>query len=86
VATDVGDARAIVGTHGEVVPPGEPESLAAGWTRLRQRLARDPGLRQAARTAIVADFGLEAMVLRSETVLAQIVAGRPATEIAREFA
>jgi glycosyltransferase involved in cell wall biosynthesis len=86
VATDVGDARAIVGTYGEVVPPGEPESLAAGWTRLRQRLAQDPGLREAARATIVASYGLDAMVLRSETVLAQLVAGRPAAEIAREFA
>jgi hypothetical protein len=68
------------------VPPGEPESLAAGWTRLRQRLAQDPGLREAARATIVASYGLETMVLRSETVLAQLVAGRPATEIAREFA
>jgi glycosyltransferase involved in cell wall biosynthesis len=86
VATDVGDARAIVGTYGEVVPPGEPESLAAGWTRLRQRLAQDPSLREAARAAIVASYGLDAMVLRSEAILAQLVAGRPAAEIAREFA
>jgi glycosyltransferase involved in cell wall biosynthesis len=85
-ATDVGDARAIVGTYGEVVPPGEPESLAAGWTRLRQRLAQDPSLREAARAAIVASYGLDAMVLRSEAILAQLVAGRPAAEIAREFA
>jgi glycosyltransferase involved in cell wall biosynthesis len=86
VATDVGDARAIVGAYGEVVPPGEPELLAAGWTRLRQRLAQDSGLRAAARAAIVASYGLDAMVLRSETILAQLAAGRPATEIAREFA
>jgi glycosyltransferase involved in cell wall biosynthesis len=86
VATDVGDARAIVGAYGEVVPPGEPELLAAGWTRLRLRLVQNPGLRAAARGAIVAGYGLDAMVLRSEAILAQLVAGRPATEIAREFA
>jgi glycosyltransferase involved in cell wall biosynthesis len=86
VATDVGDARAIVGAYGEVVPPGEPKSLAAGWTKLRQRLAQDPGLREAARAAIVASYCLDAMVLRSEAILAQLVAGRPATEIACEFA
>jgi glycosyltransferase involved in cell wall biosynthesis len=86
VATDIGDARAIVGAYGEVVQPGEPEALAAGWTRLRRRLAQDLGLRQAARAAIVASYGLDAMVLRSETVLAQLVAGRLASEIAREFA
>jgi glycosyltransferase involved in cell wall biosynthesis len=85
VATDIGDARAIVGAYGEVVPPSEPDLLAAGWSKLRLRLAQDAGLREAARTAVVASYGLDAMVLRSETILAQLVAGRPAAEIAREF-
>jgi glycosyltransferase involved in cell wall biosynthesis len=86
VATDVGDAGMIVGANGEVVPPGAPELLAAGWTRLRQRLAQDPGLGATARAAIVASYGLDAMVGRSEAILAQLVAGRPAPEIAHEFA
>ena len=86
VATDVGDTGAIVGAHGEVVPPGRPDLLCAGWTRLRRRLAKNPDLRTAARDAIVANYGLDAMVRRSEDVLSQLVANRPAGEIAREFA
>jgi glycosyltransferase involved in cell wall biosynthesis len=86
VATDVGDARAIIAAHGEVVPPGTPEGLAQAWARLRQRLAQDARLREAARASIVAGCGLDAMVCRTEVTLAQLVAGRPAPEIARELA
>lgn len=86
VATDVGDTGPIIGAHGEVVPPGRPDLLCAGWARLRQRLAENPDLRRSARDAIVANYGLDAMVRRSEAVLAQLISGRPAEEIAREFA
>ncbi len=86
VATDVGDTGAIVGAHGEVVPPARPDLLCAGWARLRRRLADDPDLRTAARNSIVANYGLDGMVRRTEAVLSQLVAGRPADEIAREFA
>jgi len=65
-ATDVGDVRPIVGELGEVVPPQNPELLCAGWDRLRRRLAHDPGMRQAARGTIVANYGLDAMVRRTE--------------------
>jgi len=34
----------------------------------------------------VANYGLDAMVRRSEAVLTQLISGRPAEEIAREFA
>jgi glycosyltransferase involved in cell wall biosynthesis len=86
VGTDVGDVRAIVGEFGEVVAPKHPELLRAGWSRLRLRLAQEPGLREGARRAIVANFRVEAMVQRTEEALSQLHAGRPASEIAREFA
>jgi glycosyltransferase involved in cell wall biosynthesis len=86
VATDVGDVRPIVGELGEVVPAKNPELLCAGWDRLRQRLARDRGLRQAVRGTIVANFGLDAMVRRTEDILTRLTADRPADEIARQFA
>jgi glycosyltransferase involved in cell wall biosynthesis len=86
VATDVGDVRPIVGGLGEVVIPNDPDRLRAGWDRLRQRLAREPGLRDAARGAIVAKYGLDAMVRRNEEILTRLTADCPAEEIAREFA
>jgi glycosyltransferase involved in cell wall biosynthesis len=86
VATDIGDVRPIVGALGEVVPPRHPELLSAGWDRLRRRLAQDRGLGLAARGGIVANYGLDAMVARTEDVLAKLVAGRPAEQIARQFA
>jgi glycosyltransferase involved in cell wall biosynthesis len=86
VATDVGDVRPIIAEIGETVPPETPELLCAGWDRLRWRLAQNQSLRQVARDTIVANYGLDAMVRRTEDVLIRLTAGRPADEIARQFA
>jgi len=85
-ATDAGDVRLIIGELGEVVPPKDPDRLCAAWRRLRQRLAQDPGLRNGARDRIVANYSVDTMVRRTEDTLSQLAAGRPAQEIAREFA
>jgi glycosyltransferase involved in cell wall biosynthesis len=85
-ATDIGDVRAIIGGLGEVVAPKNPELLCAAWRRLRQRLAREPGLRKEARDGIVANYGLDTMVRRTEDILSQLTAGRRAQDITREFA
>jgi glycosyltransferase involved in cell wall biosynthesis len=85
-ATDVGDVRPIVGDLGEVVPARSPDLLCAGWDRLRRRLAQDPGLRQATRNSIVANYGLEAMVRRTEDILTRLMAEQLANEIAQQFA
>jgi len=85
-ATDVGDVRLITGELGEVVPPKNADLLCAAWRRLRQRLAQDPGLRNDARDRIVANYSVDTMVRRTEETLSQLTAGRPAREIAREFA
>src|SRR5262249_21994255 len=68
-ATDVGDVRAIAGSTGEVVSPKDPDALCAAWQRLRARRAREPALGEAARAAIVSNYGLEIMVRRTEDVL-----------------
>jgi glycosyltransferase involved in cell wall biosynthesis len=84
--TDVGDVRLITGELGEVVPPKNPDLLCSAWRRLRQRLAQDPGLRYEARDRIVVNYSLDTMVRRTEDILSQLTDGRPAQEIAREFA
>ena len=83
VATDIGDARAIIGGNGEVVAPSDPAALCAGWARLRQRL--DPALRAAARDSIIATYGLEVMTDRTEMILSGLISTAPAKMRAREL-
>jgi glycosyltransferase involved in cell wall biosynthesis len=69
VATDSGDAAAIIGPTGEVVPPGDASALAAAWERLatagpEARRRRGAG----ARARIVEHYGLTAMVRRYEAL------------------
>jgi hypothetical protein len=42
-------------------------------------------MRDDVRSSIVADYGLAAMVRRSEDILTQLTAGHHAQQIAREF-
>jgi glycosyltransferase involved in cell wall biosynthesis len=73
VATDVGDARTIVGELGEVVPPKRAELLCTGWQRLQQRLAQDASLHDAVRKTIIANYNVETMVERTEDILLRVV-------------
>jgi glycosyltransferase involved in cell wall biosynthesis len=70
VATDVGDAREILGECGMVVPPSNPEALAAGILDLieRQRLER-ASLGAGARQRIAKRFSTETMVRSTEAAL-----------------
>jgi len=65
VATDVGDAREIVGPTGTVVPPSDPNALRDALDALR---ALDDDAfaerRRAARARIVDEFGIDRMVDR----------------------
>jgi len=83
VATDVGDAREIIGAAGIVVPLGDPAALAAGWERL---IALGPDGRRAlgatSRVRIVENYGLAAIVTRYEALYQSIVS--PAASDAAE--
>jgi glycosyltransferase involved in cell wall biosynthesis len=67
VVTDVGDAAALVGDTGRVVPPGDPRALAAAWEDL---LEAGPAVRErlgaAARRRIESEFTLPKMVSKYE--------------------
>ena len=69
VVTDVGDSARIVGSTGEVVPPRNPEALAAGLLRLLDRLRHELDLGHRARQRIVAEFSVERMLERTEHAL-----------------
>ena len=65
VATDVGDAKLLIGATGRVVPPRNPVALAAAWDEI---LALNPGHRAAmgaaARERIVGNYSLQAVIER----------------------
>jgi glycosyltransferase involved in cell wall biosynthesis len=58
VATDVGDARRIVGNAGRIVPPDDAEALAGAVTALRDDAATRCAMGKAARTRVEAEFSL----------------------------
>jgi len=69
VVTDVGDSRLIVGNTGAVVPPKDPEALAAGWSAMAKRLEDDPKVRGDACTRIETQFSLANLVARTSARL-----------------
>jgi len=76
VATDVGDARRILGDTGLVVPPGDPEALGKAVRSLlmepeEKRLRR----REEARQRIEERFSVELMVKRTFDLLSEQIEG-----------
>jgi glycosyltransferase involved in cell wall biosynthesis len=71
VVTDVGDSALVVGDTGVVVPPRNPQALAAGWVALADRMTQDPQLGNAARARIESRLSLSALIRdTSEALLA----------------
>ena len=76
VATDVGDGAEIVGGAGVVVPPEDPERLAAAWVDLIDRgpaARRDLG--SAGRARIAGSYSLARAVRRYERLYASVARG-----------
>jgi glycosyltransferase involved in cell wall biosynthesis len=71
VATDVGDCRKIVGDCGAIVPTGDPKALAQACETLINTGLHEIGAR--ARARVVAEFGLEEMRARYQSLYRSLV-------------
>jgi glycosyltransferase involved in cell wall biosynthesis len=79
VATDVGDSKLIIGATGFVVPPRNPEALAAGFERmLALDLDARSALGKAARARVCERFDLGAVTRRYEQLYTRLVANKAA--------
>jgi len=75
VVTDVGDSACIVGDTGLVVPPKDPEALYNGWKRILALSQSDRELLgKTSRARIVAEFSVNQLVERTQTVLEELLA------------
>ena len=76
VVTDVGDSALIVGETGVVVPPRDPEALAAGWRRLLLDTSREGRLQLglAARQRIAERYSIEKVAAQYEDLYRQMAA------------
>jgi glycosyltransferase involved in cell wall biosynthesis len=63
VVTDIGDSALLVGKTGLIVPPRDPEALAAAWADLLPMPTEDRrALGRHARQRILDNYSLEKMV------------------------
>ncbi len=73
VVTDVGDAAMIVGETGRVVPPHNPDALAAAWVEILSLDApRRERLGQAARARVEAHFEIGRVVARYQALYEEV--------------
>jgi len=78
VATDVGDARQVIGETGLIVPPGDPAALANAWRQMIEAGAeRRAALGLAARQRIAERFSLETALRRYQAIYESLVERAP---------
>ena len=77
VATSVGGVPSIIGNEetGLLVPPGDPEALAAGIDRLLDNPQLAAALGEQGRDRVESEYGLEAMVRATEAVYSEVLHG-----------
>jgi glycosyltransferase involved in cell wall biosynthesis len=74
VATDVGDARDVIGPTGLIVPPGDDHALADGIVRLCAEVRTDGETSLASRERIMNHFSIDAMVTGFEDQFRRLIA------------
>jgi glycosyltransferase involved in cell wall biosynthesis len=77
VVTDVGDSASIVGKTGVVVPPQDPEALAAAWLRVLDMDAEEHRtLGERARRRVEERYSLKRVAAAYETLYAELAVRR----------
>ncbi|SRR5258706_4619629 len=80
VATDVGDARQLIGSLGEIVPPQDPEALRNAILALFNRLELDgTNLREEVARRINEQFNMSKLVSRTVDVLNEVFSAKVVT-------
>jgi glycosyltransferase involved in cell wall biosynthesis len=76
VATDVGDARVLIGDHGRIVPPRDHVALAGAireWLEMPEPVRQSH--RRGARERIVENFALQRVAAKYEDLYARLATG-----------
>ena len=80
VVTDCGDAALIAGGCGEHCPPEDPKAFAEAVERMMIRVEADPeGVSERCRRRIGDNYGVKAMVGRTEALLRSMISSNPAS-------
>lgn len=78
VVTDLGDSAWVVSNTGRVVPPRNPQALAEAWQTLIVMNSDDrEALGKAARSRIIENFSLEAVVTQFENLYESVLCNKP---------
>jgi glycosyltransferase involved in cell wall biosynthesis/SAM-dependent methyltransferase len=74
VATGVGDSAFLLGETGIIVPPRDPQALAAAWYTMLERIATDrASLGVAARRRIMLHFSREKLVTKTTALIEELL-------------
>jgi glycosyltransferase involved in cell wall biosynthesis len=73
VVTNVGDSPLIVGETGIVVPPRNPEALAAGWAEMARLISEESRLSEVVRRRIASQLSMSTLVDNTSTALLNLL-------------
>jgi glycosyltransferase involved in cell wall biosynthesis len=75
VVTDSGDAAAVLGAAGEVVPPGDPAAFAAAVRRVLELAPEERALLgRAGRERVMREYSIDAVARRYEALYEEVAA------------
>lgn len=73
VVTNVGDSPLIVGETGIVVPPRNPDALAAGWAEMARLISEESRLSEVVRRRIASQLSMSTLVDNTSIALLNLL-------------